>query len=342
MYYTLYSLYSLYIIQRCIMALTKDQIIQAAEEIQGTGETPTMEKIRTLLGGGSYSDISPALRHWKQSKEQRATLAIQMPNEAKAALDRAGIDLWKIITGLATEKLIKVQAEADESIINANTERDESMLEIERLEDLLGQKTIELSESGRTQDSMREELSQASNEIKELQIKTADKERLEKDLMEVKEDYKNAIDEKFKIAERSQKFELDLDKTQQLLDSCKNELAIAEKIVTESNKSLNSTKKQVKEKEVFIETKSKECTSLDLQNQKLQIALDQVTLKIDELKDDAKEFKTSIKEKDTELLKVEHKSGSLSGELKAISTENKGLKGKITELELMLSKQDSK
>lgn len=339
MYYTLYKPYN---IQRCIMALTKDQIIQAAEEIQSTGENPTMEKIRASLGGGSYSDISPALRQWKESKEQRATLAIQMPNEAKAALDRAGIDLWKIITGLATEKLIKVQAEADESINNANTERDESMLEIERLESLLAQKTNELGESSKTQDSMREGLSQASNEIKELQIKTADKERLEKDLMEVKKDYKSAIDEKFKVAEKSQKFELELDKTKQLLDSSKNELMSAEKRLRDFENALDLANHQVNEKEAFIETKSKEYTSLDLQNQKLQLALDQVTFKVDELKDDTKEFKTSIKEKETELLKVEHKSGSLSGELKAVTTENKGLKEKITELELMLSKKDSK
>jgi chromosome segregation ATPase len=189
---------------------------------------------------------------------------------------------------------------------------------------------------------MRKGLSQASNEIKELQIKTADKERLEKDLMEVKKDYKSAIDEKFKVAEKSQKFELELDKTKQLLDSSKNELMSAEKRLRDFENALDLANHQVNEKEAFIETKSKEYTSLDLQSQKLQLALDQVTFKVDELKDNTKEFKTSIKEKETELLKVEHKSGSLSGELKAVTTENKGLKEKITELELMLSKKDSK
>jgi hypothetical protein len=61
-------------------------------------------------------------------------LAKEMPAEAKAALDRAGIDIWRIVTGLATEKLAKVQAEADEVVKSATAERDEALAEIERLE----------------------------------------------------------------------------------------------------------------------------------------------------------------------------------------------------------------
>ena len=50
-----------------------------------------------------------------------------MPAEAKAALDRAGVDIWRVVTGLATEKLAKVQAEADEVVKSATAERDEAL-----------------------------------------------------------------------------------------------------------------------------------------------------------------------------------------------------------------------
>ncbi len=65
------------------MAITKDQIIEAAEALKSAGVNPSMAAVRERLGGGSFATISPVLREWRESQEQRATVAIEMPAEAK-------------------------------------------------------------------------------------------------------------------------------------------------------------------------------------------------------------------------------------------------------------------
>jgi len=148
------------------MAITKDQIINAAESLKAEGINPSMSAVRERLGGGSFATISPVLREWRESQEQRATVAIEMPAEAKAALDRAGIDIWRIVTGLATEKLAKVQAEADEAVKSATAERDEALAEIERLEASLEKANSELLEKS----EVEEKAKQLDMQVHKLQI----------------------------------------------------------------------------------------------------------------------------------------------------------------------------
>ena len=44
------------------MAITKDQIFQAADQLTVAGESATMAAVRKLLGGGSYTTINEALK----------------------------------------------------------------------------------------------------------------------------------------------------------------------------------------------------------------------------------------------------------------------------------------
>ncbi len=52
------------------MAITKQDIIEAAEALQAAGTNPTMNAIRETLCGGSFATISPILRDWRESKGQ--------------------------------------------------------------------------------------------------------------------------------------------------------------------------------------------------------------------------------------------------------------------------------
>lgn len=71
-------------------------------------------------------------------------------------MDRAGIDIWRIVTGLATEKLAKVQAEADEVVKSATAERDEALAEIERLEASLEKANSELLEKSEAEEKAKQ------------------------------------------------------------------------------------------------------------------------------------------------------------------------------------------
>ena len=65
--------------------LTDDQIFAAADAIAARGERPTQEKVRGVLGGGSFATIGPALRRWRDAQQEAAQLAgVDLPDSVEA------------------------------------------------------------------------------------------------------------------------------------------------------------------------------------------------------------------------------------------------------------------
>ena len=116
------------------MAITREEIVQAAEALERDGEKATMAAVRAFLGGGSFATLSPVLREWRESRKITQAVALEMPGELKAVVERAGAELWQAASGLANEKLVTVQAEAEVSVSDARMERDEAIREVQRLE----------------------------------------------------------------------------------------------------------------------------------------------------------------------------------------------------------------
>ena len=87
------------------MAVTKEQIFSAADNLAAAGQKPTLEAIRQITGG-SYTTISPALNEWKA---RQATAAAPLREPApQAVADRVaelGSDLWTIALDLANARL---------------------------------------------------------------------------------------------------------------------------------------------------------------------------------------------------------------------------------------------
>jgi chromosome segregation ATPase len=123
------------------VAITREQIIQAAEALAAEGVNPSMQAVRDRLGGGSYATISPALRDWRESRQAQTAAVLEMPAEMKGALERAGAELWRTASTLATQQLEAIRAEAQERIAAATQERDEALAEIARHEAALEEQT---------------------------------------------------------------------------------------------------------------------------------------------------------------------------------------------------------
>lgn len=119
------------------MAITRDEIIQAAEALERDGEKATMASVREYLGGGSFATISPVLREWKEGRKTTQAVVLDMPGELKAVMERLGSEFWQAASKLANEKLIAVQAEAESAVTEAHAERDETLQEVARLESSL-------------------------------------------------------------------------------------------------------------------------------------------------------------------------------------------------------------
>ena len=116
------------------MAITKNDIINAAEALERDGEKVTMETVRQFLSGGSFATISPVLREWKENRKISSAIVIDIPVELKKAAERMEYEFWKVASGLANERITTVQAKADAKVEEAQAERDETLKEIDRLE----------------------------------------------------------------------------------------------------------------------------------------------------------------------------------------------------------------
>ena len=88
------------------MAITKDQIHQAADQLTAAGEAATMAAVRKLLGGGSYTTINEALKEWK-AKQQATNTPIREPAPAAVVtrLEELGADIWAVALELANARL---------------------------------------------------------------------------------------------------------------------------------------------------------------------------------------------------------------------------------------------
>ena len=69
------------------MAVTKEQIFSAADDLAAAGQKPTLEAIRQRTGG-SYTTISPALNEWKA---RQATAAAPLREPAPQAVADRGV-----------------------------------------------------------------------------------------------------------------------------------------------------------------------------------------------------------------------------------------------------------
>ncbi len=96
------------------MAVTKEQIFSAADELAAAGQRPTLEAIRQITGG-SYTTISPALNEWKARQATAAApLREPAPQAVADRLAELGADVWAVALDLANAELEADRAEATE------------------------------------------------------------------------------------------------------------------------------------------------------------------------------------------------------------------------------------
>ena len=82
------------------------RIVTAAETVVARGENPTLTAVRSELGGGSYSTISPVLRTWKaaQARDDEAVREPLPERIHETAVVGAG-EIWRAALELASERL---------------------------------------------------------------------------------------------------------------------------------------------------------------------------------------------------------------------------------------------
>lgn len=161
------------------MAITKDQIIETANQLQAQGIKPTQTNVRESLGGGSFTTISEVLREWRQEQDQTAQLqAVVIPADITDRTNILIAQIWETAQALANDRLIKEREalEHKEALINA--EIDESNKIIETLETEQAELTNQLDTLNNDNSLLNTKNNELENLTNSLQTQlTAEKDR---------------------------------------------------------------------------------------------------------------------------------------------------------------------
>jgi len=88
------------------MAITKEQIFAAADQLDSIGQNPTLNNIRKALGGGSFTTISDAMSEWKGRKQAKESPFREPAPQALAErITELGMDIWAVALDLANGRL---------------------------------------------------------------------------------------------------------------------------------------------------------------------------------------------------------------------------------------------
>ena len=115
------------------MAISREEIFAAADELAAAGERPTLEGIRKRTGG-SYTTISPVLNDWKaRQAAQAAPVRDPIPQAVQDKLLEVGGEIWRMAMELANTRLA-AELEALEKVrVELEAERTEAVELADRL-----------------------------------------------------------------------------------------------------------------------------------------------------------------------------------------------------------------
>ena len=184
------------------MAIIKETIWQAANELDQAGEKPTLANVRKKVGGGSFTTISEAMTEWHATRPRSAVKRDPVPEKVSDAAAEFTAMLWQVAHELADGRLQAEQAELERLRAQFEEEKVEAAAFADQLNQELEtekQKAIELGKahaalvtqctelkSGYEQERARAERLQAVSDEREKSIETlkeelkhvrADKER---------------------------------------------------------------------------------------------------------------------------------------------------------------------
>lgn len=174
------------------MAITREQILETANQLQAQGIKPTQTNVRESLGGGSFTTISEVLREWRQEQDQTAQLQqVIIPNDITDKTNLLIAQVWETAQNLANDRLVAEREALSHKEALINAEIDESNKIIETLENEQAELTAQLdtlTNDNSLLNGKNNELENRNNSLK-TQL-TAEKDRA--DQLQAKLDEQNA------------------------------------------------------------------------------------------------------------------------------------------------------
>ncbi|MDJ6852990.1 DNA-binding protein [Salmonella enterica] len=115
------------------MAITEEQIMRAADELDQEGQNPTLARVRKKLGGGSFTTISEVMIEWRAQKARSVHAQEPPPQAVIDRLSAFGDDIWALALEIADASF----AGEREALEKSQQEKEEARLEATALADQL-------------------------------------------------------------------------------------------------------------------------------------------------------------------------------------------------------------
>ncbi len=127
------------------IGITYEEVASAAKKLQNSGENPTVDRIRNLLGTGSNSTIARYLRDWKKDLDE-AIGNNKLPPDLLTTVN----DLWEKVQEKANQRILTLEQETEQKInakeqkyIELHKKTNEQATQIHKLEEDLNNQIID-------------------------------------------------------------------------------------------------------------------------------------------------------------------------------------------------------
>lgn len=172
------------------MAITTEQIFAVADELDASGQNPTLSAVRKSLGGGSFTTISEAMAEWRARKVAKETpLREPAPAMLVERLTEFGAELWASALELANGRLTAERTALEASRRQLEAEKaeaselaDQVIAELEETKARVSTLETVARTAREEADSLRSQLAVASSRATMAEVRVAEIEKRAGDL----------------------------------------------------------------------------------------------------------------------------------------------------------------
>lgn len=216
--------------------ITYYEVANAAQELIAQGKNPTIENIRLLTGTGSSSTIAQHLKAWKNKQDQTKLLCLKENLPEEIVLTMKG--LWERVMDQAEEKISIIKQEYDQAIALLQDQNKQLSQENttwaqkfgqmkQEKEDLCHQQSVLLQNKRELEDeklALTVKTETLTNQLEEKQIHVDELHRLNKQVQENLEHYREASrEQRMQDQQRHEQVEMQLEQT---IQKIKQELTL--------------------------------------------------------------------------------------------------------------------
>ncbi|WP_348816118.1 DNA-binding protein [Halomonas sp. H10-59] len=223
--------------------ITYDDVQRAVDTLLKQQEAPSVQKVREILGTGSFTTISEHLREWRSRREERRD--VPPPQGMPVELQGLAEELWSKAQEAAAENLAHYRQEADRNVEGAlekvaaadrraeDAEQRESALSahLSSMEQRLQEAASESARLASANQALEQQLIKEGERATQLE---AQLDRLQQDKEREGREYQQALDDQQKqhrerLAQEEQRHEAAEARLMAMLDEARQERQSAEK-----------------------------------------------------------------------------------------------------------------